>query len=797
MRRLLLTLPLLLGVAALGSTAAARTSGALMGPHAETAATLAADDDAPVPDSSSSTESHDDPPAAVSSPDSSAGPSAASTAADLFTSATATPLGMEVIGFRQRKPRDGDPVTEPTRAYVSYDEDNLYVVFICEDDPRLIRARVVPRDKITDDDRVMVYLDTFHDGHRAYAFEVNPLGIQRDGMLAEGQSDDFTYDALWYSEGRMTESGYVVRIRIPFSSLRFSEQSVQTWGIGFGRTIERKAEKSYWPYITDRIEGFVNQLGTAQGLKSISAGRRLQIVPYGVVADDRFLDKNFDIAAFRRTRQQRYGADVKAVVKDAVTMDIAVKPDFSQVEPDEPQVTANKRFEVKFPEKRPFFIENASYFQTPVELFFTRRLAEPSGGGRLTSKQGPWVIGGLFMDDQGPGRVPFGDPLHGERAYAGVIRIQCDLPGQSTLGLFTSDRELAGNFNRVYAADTRLKLGTTWVVTGQIAQAETRLPPAAGDTLSLRGPQVWGNAGDYKIRRAGRHFDWSAEYQQFSPAFQAQLGFIKRVGIRQAGTSVDYTFRPRKSLVTAWGPKLSGQAIWGWDGQLQDASAEFSSIIELPADTQFEVGWEQSFELYKGVEYQPNKYHVLAESNWLPWLAFSIAHEGGTSVNHKPPKKTSPFLANAGETDVSVSLRPTSRIEFKESVTYGWLRRAGSDSTGPYDRPVYTNWILQSKLKYQVTRGLSIRAIANYEGLVPNPLLSGEKEARLMLPDVLVTFTVNPWTALHAGYTERFENVLLQSGVVVPEPRSTDAIRLPTTSVDRQYFIKLSYLLRM
>jgi len=693
--------------------------------------------------------------------------------------------GLEVTDFRQNEPGDGEPVSEATKAYVSYDADNLHVVFVCDDDPSRVRANVVPRERITDDDRVGVFLDTFDDNQRAYAFLVNPLGIQRDGILTEGQDDDWTFDALWYSEGHLTPSGYMVRMRIPFSSLRFAKRPAQTWGVGLVRYIERKSEKSYWPYITERVEGFVNQLGSANGLAEISPGRRFVLVPYSVATNTRFLDENLDVAAFRRLQEGRIGLDAKAVLHDAVTVDVAANPDFSQIQPDDPQVTVNQRFEVRVEERRPFFIENAGYFQTPIELFFSRRIQDPRAGARLTSKLGHWAIGALFMDDREPGLVPPSDPMHGEHAYASVLRVQGEI-GASTVGLFASDRQLAGGSNQVFAADARFKLGKNWVATGQAVQARIRRP---GE------PHAWGGGGDFKLKRSGRFFDCSADYSQLSPDFAADLGFIKRVGFREVGAKADYAFRPKKRLVTSWGPGLDMSWNWGWDGRLQDASVQASTKVEMPANTTFEVGWEEIFELFRDQEFRLRTYSILGESNWLKWLSVSASYKRGSDVNHDPLKKVVPFSANAQETEMSVAVRPTSRLEFKQGLTYGWLHHGRVDPTlGPLIQPVFTNWILSSKVKYQISRELSLRAIVNYEAVVPNPTLSREDEVRILVPDFLVTYLVNPWTALHAGYTERFENKHLVDGEVVADPASQDEFRLPRTSVDRQFFVKLSYL---
>ena len=698
-------------------------------------------------------------------------------------------LGMEITEFRQREPGDGEPASEPTRAYVSYDENNLYVVFVCQDEPGQVRANVVPRERITDDDRVALYIDTFDDNQRAYAFEVNPHGIQRDGILTEGQDDDYTFDALWYSEGRMTETGYVVRMRIPFGSLRFAEKPAQTWGIGLARYIERKNEKSYWPYVTDRIEGFVNQLGTLQGLANISPGRRYQAVPYGVVAAARYLDDEGDVADFRRAREQRAGVDLKAVIHDATTLDVAVNPDFSQVEPDEPQVTVNQRFEKKVEEKRPFFLESAGYFVTPIELFFSRRIADPTGGARITSKLGAWAVGALAMDDRQPGHVPGDDPYHGRQAYVGVARAQREFRNQSTLGLFISDRYLEGPYDRTLAADARIKLGKNWVLTGQAVRTDTR---------DIENVTSSGYGGYFKVRRSGRQFDVSATYHELSPEFSAPLGFVERVGFREVKNDWEYSFRPKKAFVQAWGPKIGGTFNWDWLGRLQDAEVEAVGNLELAADTQLEVGWAEIFELFEEKEFRLRRFSALAESEWLRWLAISAAYERGTDVNHDPPRRVQPFRADVQEMDLGVAVRPFSWLEYKQSFTHSWMRVvADASRSDVWYRRVYTNWIVKSKLKLQVNRELSLRAIANYEALIPDPKLSDEDEERELVPDLLITYLVNPWTALHAGYTERYENVLLVDGDVEQDAPSTRGFHMPSTSVDRQLFLKVSYLFRM
>src|SRR5439155_1430692 len=277
-----------------------------------------------------------------------------------------------VTGFRQRDPGDGVAVSAPTTAYLSYDDENLYVVFVCKDDPTKVRATLANREDVGNDDGVAVYLDTFHDRKRAYIFWANPLGVQLDGIMTEGQDDDYSFDTVWQSEGQLTPEGYVVRLTIPFRSLRFGSGAAQSWGIALGRFIRRYNEESYWPYLTKRVSGLVPQFATLEGLQDIAPGRNVRFNPYTAFTGARFLDAS--VPAFRPANDARIGLDAKAVLGGALTLDGTVNPDFSQVESDQPQVSINERFEVFFPEKRPFFIENAGYFQTPVNLFFSRRI---------------------------------------------------------------------------------------------------------------------------------------------------------------------------------------------------------------------------------------------------------------------------------------------------------------------------------------------------------------------------------------------------------------------------------------
>src|SRR5207249_1568901 len=169
-----------------------------------------------------------------------------------FLSGTPREAETVVTEFRQRQPGDGEPISHRTAAYLSYDDANLYVVFVCDDLLGSVRAHMAKREQTGDDDVVAVYLDTFHDRRHAYVFQSNPLGLQRDGLLNAGQKSDYTFDTVWSTDGRLTESGYVVWMAIPFKSLRFPNEDLQNWGIAIQRKILRTNEDAFWPFITAR-----------------------------------------------------------------------------------------------------------------------------------------------------------------------------------------------------------------------------------------------------------------------------------------------------------------------------------------------------------------------------------------------------------------------------------------------------------------------------------------------------------------------------------------------------------------
>lgn len=708
-----------------------------------------------------------------------------------FLSGTPRDDEFQVSDFRQNAPGDGIPATRHTTAYLSYDDQHLYVVFVCKDDPAKIRARLSRREDIDGDDNVGVDLDTFNDHQRFYMFLVNPRGVQMDAIVTEGQGTDASFDTLWYSDARLTDDGFVVWMAIPFRSLRFPNTGTQKWGIALGRLIKRNSEFSFWPYITQRIETTAGQFATLEGLEGIAPGRNLQFIPYGVSTRSRFLDplstSSFEL---RSSTEARAGLDAKVVVRDAMTFDIALNPDFSQVESDEPQVTVNQRFEVFFPEKRPFFIENAGFFETPIKLFFSRRIADPQLGARMTGKAGSWAVGLLAADDRAPGeQLPDADPFHDRHAGIGVVRAQREFASQSRIGALFTSWDFAETWNRVFSLDTRLKLGPNWVMSAQAARS---------DTQPFGSARAGGHAYWTELSYTGRHASYATRYSEFSPDFQSQLGFVPRVDIRKAEQYARYYWKPQKGPVQSFGPDVTASLTWDHHGRVQDRLIDASFGADLRGPTGVGCRYAQAYELFASTEFRHHYTECGVTTKRVQALELLADYGWGTGINYFPTPGVAPFLANSSSLALGATLRPTRRISFAQTCIVSRLRTI-ADVSSP--RRIFDDHLARSKLNLQFTRALSFRGIIDYHSVLRDPSLvslagtcatcSPYISTKRVNGDVLLTYLLNPGTAAYVGFTTRRENPLDSSLPLEAQPRDS---RMLVTG--RLLFVKISYLFR-
>ena len=704
---------------------------------------------------------------------------------------------VEVTGFVQRNPHDGQPVSQRTEAYLGYDHKNLYVVFICFDDPSKVRARRARRENIFEDDQVEIMLDTFHDQRRGYAFQTNPLGVQWDAIWTETSQSDFgalsdvyhfdsSFDTLWYSHGRLTDQGYVVWMAIPFRSLRFISESDQSWGIILYRGIVRENEDAFWPAMSSRAEGRLDRAAVANGMHGIEPGRNLQFTPYGLFNSFRTLDTrdssnpHFD----NRAAGGRIGLDSKFIFHDGLVLDVTGNPDFSQVESDDPQVTVNQRFEVFFPEKRPFFMENADYFRTPIDLLFTRRIADPEFGTRLSGRAGHYAMGLLLADDKSPGEiVPRSDPDFGKKAYFAIARLNRDISRQSSVGAIYTDREFHGSFNRVGGLDTRLKFSNNW--TGAFQGVVTSTQDASGYHA---GP---GYKAD--VVRSGLHLNYEGIYNDFSPGFVAGPSFVNRVDIREMQHTLTYRFRPRNSILVDWGPNLLTDQIW--------------DHRNLRLDTQYFTGLSFDFKRQTALKLRPyvpyrqrlrpSEFHTLSQnqdynesyheaymsSAFFKQVTVNVDYLWGGQIDflpliNQPPRLVSGDLGSAG-----ITVRPSTGFSLENTYLFSRLR----DKTARH--AILNNHILRSKANWQLNNELSLRFILQYTTTLTNPDFTSLPTTKQLSPQFLITYLLHPGTAIYVGYNSDLQNPDLTKPIL-------SRTRSRLINDDREFFVKVSYLLR-
>jgi hypothetical protein len=722
----------------------------------------------------------------------------------------------KVSGFVQRDPHDGAPVSQRTDAYLGYDEKNLYVIFVCFDLPGKVRAHEARREDVADDDNVEVMLDTFHDRRRAYAFQTNPLGVQWDAIWSEAPHEevsgnfDTSFDTVWYSQGKVTPEGYVAWMAIPFKSLRFPPTTEQAWGIILYRGIIRENENAFWPEVSQRFEGRLGQAATLTGLEGISPGRNIQLIPYGLLNSFRDLDDrdpnfpHFEHRAIGGT----FGVDSKIVLNDSLVLDLAANPDFSQVESDEPQVTVNQRFAVFFPEKRPFFIENADYFRTPIDLFFTRRIVNPSYGARLTGKWGPYSLGVLTADDRAPGlTVAPSDPLAGSRQFFTIARVSRDLFRQSSIGAIYTDVEYpsAGGFNRIGGIDGRLKFSPSWTATMQSVVSSSQFPGGAYQA----GPASFADT-----TFSGVHTRYEGAYTDISPGFTSLPGFVNRVDIRDFANQLDYRFRPEAGPLVSWGPSMHTDWVWAHDGTrldlVTDPSMAFrfrgQSFVTLFPYTDFheQLRPQDFVSLSSNRDYHEHSSSVILGTSYLKWLTLQGYYLWGNGVNFVPPvvplavscpgsptvlaTACPPFLARSDNANLTVSLRPVSSLRIDNTYLFSRLRDRDSSAA------IFNNHILRTKWNWQFTRELSFRMILQYTSTLANTTLTSLPTTKQFNEDFLISYLVHPGTAIYVGYNSDFQN--LDPGLLPASSGGLVRSRDRLINDGRLFFVKVSYLFR-
>ena len=719
-----------------------------------------------------------------------------------------------VSRFIERYPEDGKPASDSTIAYLGYTHEYLFVAFICKDKhPHLVRAQMLARDNMEDDDNVQVMLDTFYDRRRAFVFQSNPFGIQADALYSEQNGYDFSFDTVWDTWGRRTPWGYVVLMRIPFASLYFAKvapRGMRTWGIILERRVSYSHESDYWPRSRHNIAGRLTQDMEVEGFRDVERGENLQFEPYALARNLRQLNVVNPVDPYFQDKHlQGYGGlDSKFILHNSLVLDTTLNPDFSQVGIDNP-AAPNQRFPPYFPEVRPFFIENSSYFMTPISLYYTDNIVTPQFGARLTGKLGPWAMGVLGVDDRSPGQaVPPGNSEFNSRAHFYLSRINRDVGSLSNVGLIFADREYLNSYNRAGGFDYRARLRNRWTFTGQAITSETKnmSNSTQGEqscetlTLSCSGQVYFG-----QVSYSDLHRNWWMAYNDTAAGFVTDTGFFQRPDVREPNGYYSYIFRPANGPILSHGPGIYSERIWDHNGIPLDFYLEPSYSFNFKARTSLSTNLVLGQDRLRPVDYpvlrQNVEYHshtggVNLYTSPVPYLAVGGGYYAGTVVNYAPPANQGPAPVNVSSPSANLEVKFLKSFDLQNNYLFTHFTDINNGDL------VYDNHELISRWNYQLNQAASINLIGQYIATLPHSQYTVLTNSKNLFADALFTFMPHPGTALYFGYIGNFEN--LNRALCTRDANglcNTNDPILPTTdssllNYGKTIYVKVSYLLR-
>ncbi|MHB1327488.1 MAG: DUF5916 domain-containing protein [Gemmatimonadales bacterium] len=525
-------------------------------------------------------------------------------------------------GFVQNAPLAGNPASEQTEVRIVYDDAALYVgAWLLDSDPGGIIAGEARRDASPNEtDAFQILLDTFLDGQNGFVFGTTPTGIEFDGQLSQegtgGGGFNLNWDGSWTVATSRDSEGWYAEFRIPFSTLRYGSGQVQTWGINFSRRIRRRSEQSYWSPVPRQFDlARVSLAGRLHDLE-VPFRHTAAVIPYVLSSGKR----DYRLAADTELNAE-VGGDAKIALGPSLSLDLTVNTDFAQVEADDQAINLT-RFDLFFPEKRPFFLENAGIFAVGTsqasELFFSRRIGIERGreapilaGTRLTGRVGETIVGvmnvqtrGLDLDDPVTGQPTRWSPANN----FSVARLIRELPNRSRVGaIFVSrlNTDDGGDYNLTYGLDGRLGLGTAWTIDGYAAQT---------NTPGLDGGQY---AVSSNVAYNTDNWNGSVSYREVAEGFNPEVGFLPRSEYRFLSASIMRRVRfPTTPWFYEWRPHVSYREHFALDGFSEsrfihiDSHFQFANgaFFQLPAINLVREGLREPFEISPGVIVPPGTY---------------------------------------------------------------------------------------------------------------------------------------------------------------------------------------------
>ena len=450
----------------------------------------------------------------------------------------------------ETRPGDNIPPPVETDVYLYENGKALFVAFRAADpDPTQIQAFLRDRDSAYSDDFVGIVLDTYNDGRRALQFFANPFGVQMDMINDDvnGNEDD-SWDAIWDSSGVIHDFGYVVEMRIPFDALSFPDSDrLKTFGVDLLRFYPRDARHRISNNPLERGRNcYLCQLEKIQGFAGVTPGRDLLITPTLTVGR---VDERADLSSplVNGSFDEDLGVDISWGITPNWTLNGTLNPDFSQIEVDSAQLNVNNTFALFFPERRPFFLDDADYFNSNIRLVNTRTMGDPDYGLRVTGKTGDNTVGAFVVEDTVTNLlIPgvFGSDAEAleQSSTNAALRYRRDLGGTSTIGVLATGRDGDDYHNRMVSLDARWQPSSDHTFRFLLANSQTEYPDVIAQEYDQSAEPFSGNAVQVRYNYNTRNHYIYSRYEDFDENFRPDLGFLNQVGIDRVVAGTGYVW---------------------------------------------------------------------------------------------------------------------------------------------------------------------------------------------------------------------------------------------------------------
>lgn len=703
--------------------------------------------------------------------------------------------------FAEHEPGDQTKPPVETKALITYDDQHLYVAFLCYDDPAAVRATYCDRDQLRGNDVVELLIDTYGDAAWAYELMANPYGIQCDWLWSRSGGWDIGYDVIWESAGEITDFGYQVEIAVPFSSLRFPNHEEQVWKVDFYRIHPRQSWREYSWAAYDRNEPCRPcQWGTIEGIRNIEPGKGVEILPSlisyqsgalngGGTADSPFRFENGD-------PEGELSMSATFEPTSNIAVEATVNPDFSQVEADADQIDVNTTFALFYPERRPFFQEGSDLFNTWIITFYTRTINNPRLAAKMTGRMNKTSYAYVVArDEDSPIVLPFEESsglLSAGKSYANVLRIKRTFGTDSHAGLLVTDRRLDGGGSGTLASfDSQIYLHKNFRLQGQVIGSYTMEPEdeklsedieeliqddvidstfdGGSHTAAFDGESFAGHALTINLEERSRHLDFDATYWEFSPTYRADLGYRPSNNWRQTELTTTYTFYFENSAVERIKPNAYFGKRWNFNGTPKIEVIKGEIAVQLKGQVTVSCSYARRAERLKGIRFQ-NIWNgnLYASRNFSEMLSLEFSMDYGHRIARL---ENPPVMGKESQIDLYGYIRPTRRLLLEPSFTYATSNDLESDES------LFEGSIFRTRLYYQITRELSLRWVIQYNDFYETWDV-----------DPLLTYRLSPFSLFYFGTTYDY---CKYNGLGI------DGTECSTRLTSRQFFVKLQYLFQM